>query len=100
MVENPPLNDALTRAAVYSAAMRFLGPQKERVAELLTEMMMKYQTELLTVGAFPSGTVQSVEELCDRTQAHFQQFSNKAWGLMIQSMMAALEAANYTPRDR
>ncbi len=92
-------DEVLTRAALVGSAMKFLGPERERVAELAADALMNYKRELNAHGSFITSTAgKSVEQLEAEMKQHFEQFAVKAWGLMVRSMLTGLEAASYQPR--
>ena len=90
---DPAANWVSVRAALVAAAMRFLGPERERHAEALAERVLVYLGELAVAGSGvldPNGTP---EEIGERMREHSQQLVDTAHALIVQTMMASLETA-------
>src|SRR2546429_8317150 len=89
---DPAANWVSVRAALVAAAMRFLGPERERHAEALAERVLVYLGELAVAGSGvldPNGTP---EEIGERMPGDSHQLVGNPHAPILQTMIGPLEA--------
>ena len=90
---DPGANLAGTRAALVAGAMQFLGPERERHAEVLADRVLVYLNEVYEAGCGvldPNGTP---EQLGERMRDHSRQLCLTAHECIVWTMLASLEVA-------
>jgi len=92
---DPAANRAGTRAALVAAAMRFLGPERERHAEVLADRVLVYLDEVHEAGSGVLDLDCTLEELREQMRAHCQQVCVTAHACIVWTMMSALETATH-----